>query len=92
MTRDQIFQRVSQVLTETFELDGSRIRLETRLFDELDLDSIDAIDMAVKLQGMTGRRVAEAELRGIRTVGDVVDLIEAQLAAGSAAPPRASNG
>ena len=56
-----------------------RQREDSLLRDDLDLDSIDAIDLAVKIQEITGARVDEAELRHVRTVGDVVDLITRML-------------
>lgn len=84
MTRDEIFDRVRSMLVETFEIDAGDVALDARLVDDLDLDSIDAIDMVVHLQGITGRRVEEEVLRQIRTVGDVVDMVEAQLAVANA--------
>ena len=76
MTREEIFQAVSRNLVEMFELDPKIVTMESRLVEELDLDSIDAIDLASKLQEMLGRRLAEDDLRKIRTVGDVVDVVE----------------
>ncbi len=83
MTRDEVFKQVAEALVESFELDPAIVTLEAHLIDDLDLDSIDAIDMAVKLQEMTGRRVEEEALKSVRTVADVVDLMEAHLAADS---------
>ena len=79
MTRDEIYQKLSDILVDMFEIDPADIRMEAQLNEELDLDSIDAIDMVVKLQEMTGRRVAEDALKQVRTVGDVVDLVEAHI-------------
>ncbi len=76
MTRDEIHTHIVDMMVETFELDRSTLTLESKLYDELDLDSIDALDMVVKLQDLTRRRVAEEELRELRTLGDVVDLVE----------------
>jgi acyl carrier protein len=80
MTRDEILARVQSILAETFELDPARILPTATLFQDLDLDSIDAIDLVVKLQEWTGRRVPEDSLRQVRTVDDVVTMIEAHLA------------
>jgi acyl carrier protein len=82
MTRPEILARVVEVLSKTFDIDPKRITPQALLFQELDLDSIDAIDMVVQLQDWTGRRVPEEALRGVRTVDDVVSLVEAQLAGG----------
>ncbi|HVR64788.1 MAG TPA: acyl carrier protein [Polyangia bacterium] len=79
MTRDEILTRVRDILAETFEIDRERIKPEATLFSDLDLDSIDAIDLVVKLQDWTGRRVPEETLRAVRTVDDVVTMIEAHL-------------
>ena len=76
MTRDEIFARVSAVFVEMFELDPKIIKMESKLVEDLDLDSIDAIDLASKLQEIIGRRLTEDDLRTIRTVADAVDVIE----------------
>ena len=76
MTREEIFQTVSRNMVEMFELDPKIVTMESRLVEDLDLDSIDAIGLASKLQEMIGRRLAEDDLRKIRTVADVVGVIE----------------
>ena len=77
MSREQIFGNVRDMMVETFELEGDRITLDARLYEDLDLDSIDALDMVVKLQEIIHRRVDETELRSLRTVGDVVEMVAA---------------
>jgi acyl carrier protein len=76
MTREEVEGRVVSLMSEMFELRPEVLKPEAKLFDDLGLDSIDAIDMVVKLQEMTGRRVNDAELKTVRTVKDVVDLVE----------------
>ncbi|HVP66839.1 MAG TPA: acyl carrier protein [Anaeromyxobacteraceae bacterium] len=89
MTREQVYREVTGKMAELFDLDASAIREETR-FEDLNLTSLDAIDLVVELQRMTGRRVAEAGLRKVRTVGDMVDLVEAHLAEAPAGGPPSS--
>jgi acyl carrier protein len=72
----EIFDQVSRILAEMFEIDPGTITPQARLYEDLDLDSIDAIDLAAKMQGMIGKRVDEKDLRELRTVEDVVGLIE----------------
>jgi len=84
VTREEIFTQVRDLLAKSFEIDPAAIKPESMLFQELELDSIDAIDMVVQLQEWTGRYVPEESLRGIRTVDDVVSLVEAHLAQGPA--------
>ncbi len=81
MTRHEIFQKVSVSMVEMFHLDPKNVTLEARLVEDLDLDSIDAIDMAVKIQEFTGKRLEEEELRRIHTVADVVHVIDGMLKA-----------
>lgn len=75
MTRDEILDRVRRTIAEMFEIDVARLHESARLVEDLDLDSIDAVDMAVRLQELTGRRVDEADLRAVRTIGDVTALV-----------------
>lgn len=79
MTREEIFHRVSRDLSELFELDLKTVTMEARLAEDLDLDSIDAVDMAARIQELTGRRLEEGDLRKIRTVANVVDTIDRML-------------
>jgi acyl carrier protein len=80
MTKDQILARVQEILVESFELDVAAVRPDAHLIDDLDLDSIDAIDLAVELESETGLDVSEEELRQIRVVQDIVDLVHDHLA------------
>ena len=79
MTRAEIYQRIIGILVKTFELDPADIRPESRLYEDLDLDSIDAVDMFVELHEVTGRRIDPQVARKIRTVQDIVALVEAEL-------------
>jgi acyl carrier protein len=80
MTKDEIFARIARVLEESFDLTPAQLRPDARLVDDLDLDSIDAIDLVVSLEADTGLDVSEAELKSIRVVQDVVDLVHRKLA------------
>jgi len=84
MTEGKTFAEVSRTLVKMFELDPEKVTMEATLFEDLDLDSIDAIDMAAEIQKYTGSRLHEDDLRELRTVGDVVALIDKMVAASSA--------
>lgn len=75
MTRDEIFTTLSGTLQELFEVPAEKISLEAKLFEELDLDSIDAVDLVVKLQELTGKKIKPEQFKTVRTVGDVVDRV-----------------
>lgn len=79
MTKVEILTRVQALMVELFELKPEQINLDSHLINDLDLDSLDAVDMAVKLEEITGHRVTEDALKSIRTVRDVVNLIDGLL-------------
>jgi len=80
VTDSQIFEQLRDVLSASFEIDPGRITPEANLFTDLDLDSIDAVDLAIKLQEITGKRVKPQDFKGIRTVADVVVAVRRLLA------------
>ncbi|MFO0689806.1 MAG: acyl carrier protein [Myxococcota bacterium] len=73
--RESVLARIREILAESFEIEPASIQLDSHLIDDLDLDSIDAIDLAVELEQETGLRLEEQELRRIRQVKDIVDLV-----------------
>ena len=79
LSRQELEAKIRQIMGEMFEIPLEKLTPEARLFEELGLDSIDAVDLVVKVQELTGRRVDEADLRRVRTVRDVVDIVEAHL-------------
>lgn len=80
MTRAELQQKLAAILEELFEVPPANVTPEARLYEDLDLDSIDAIDLIVRVQAMTGRRVNPEEFKAVRTVGDVLDCLEKLLA------------
>ncbi|MCG7387504.1 acyl carrier protein [Pantoea sp. ACRSB] len=76
MNKDEIYQEVASLLTSLFETDPEAIRPDARLYEDLELDSIDAVDMVVHLQKRTGRKIKPETFRSVRTVQDVVDAVE----------------
>jgi len=79
-TPGEILDRVRKVLREEFGLPEDRVQPSSHLVDDLDFDSIDAIELAVRLEESTGIELEEDELKALRTVGDVVDLVHGRLA------------
>jgi acyl carrier protein len=78
--KEDIYPWVVDVLHEMFELDKAKITLEANLYTDLDIDSIDAVDLAVKLKELTGKRLQPEVFKSVRTVQDVVKALEALLA------------
>jgi len=79
MSREQIFTELKRELSSLFELEPDKIGLKSRLYDDLDLDSIDAIDLVVRLQELTKKRLKPEQFKAVRTVEDVVDAVEQML-------------
>lgn len=75
MTKDAIFEQMKTILAETFELDPDAITRDALLLDDLDLDSIDAVDLIVRLQKLTGKKIDPDSFKKVRTIQDVVDAI-----------------
>ncbi|QBK05261.1 acyl carrier protein [Hylemonella gracilis] len=77
MTKDDILQKIVSILHDTFDIEVARITPEARLYDDLDIDSIDAIDLIVQLKPLLGKRLQPEAFKSVRTVQDVVDAIHA---------------
>ncbi len=80
LSAEQIFDRLKYFLEANFEIPSEKIVPEARLYEDLDLDSIDAVDLMVKLRDITGRQLRADEFKTVRTVGDVLDRINAIVA------------
>lgn len=80
MDKHVIYQDVTQLLIALFDIEPALITPQARLYEDLDLDSIDAVDMVVHLQKKTGRKIKPEAFKTVRTVQDVVDAVAALLA------------
>ena len=76
MSHDELYAWVVELLAEMFELDKAALSLDSNLYADLDIDSIDAVDLAVKLKQLTGKRLQPEVFKTIRTIGDVVNALE----------------
>ncbi len=77
LSRDEIFQAINAILTVEFGLNESQIVPTAHIVDDLDLDSIDAIDLSARLEEKTGLELEEEAFKSIRTVQDIVDCLHA---------------
>ena len=75
MSKDEIFIFVKKYFTDTFEIPENKINLTANLFEDLELDSIDALDMVGMLEAEMNIETDEKELKRIMTVQNVVDYI-----------------
>lgn len=75
-TPDEIFNTLREMMCELFEIEESRIQLDTKLYDELEIDSIDAVDLMERIKRLTGKKVSPDDFKTVRTIRDVVETIE----------------
>lgn len=75
MSKDELFAWVTDLLAEMFELEKSTLTLQSNLYTDLDIDSIDAVDLAVRLKQMTGLRLQPEVFKQIRTIDDVLEAL-----------------
>jgi len=75
ITKQDVLNQVTDALVELFELNVADIIPEAKLYEELDLDSIDAVDLVVHQQNVTGKKIKPEEFKTVRTVQDIVDSV-----------------
>lgn len=74
-TKEEIFEELKTILVEELEIAESSVKGDANLFEDLDLDSIDAVDIAVRMQKFTDKKLTPEQFKEIRTVDDVVDAV-----------------
>ncbi|TQV87864.1 acyl carrier protein [Aliikangiella coralliicola] len=74
--KKEILEQLTSILVEEFEIEKEEITLEANLYQELDLDSIDTVDLVIKLQEITGKKIQPETFKSVRTVNDVVDAVD----------------
>jgi len=84
-SREEILEYLRSTLVELFELKPEQVVPEANLYEDLDIDSIDAVDLILKLKDLTGRKIQPQAFKHVRTVGDVIDAIQAVMAQNPAA-------
>ena len=76
MTKEELFGKIQEVLESDFEIDKSEVKMDSKLFEDLDLDSIDAVDLLSKItQYMPGKQIDPEMFKNAKTVENVIDLL-----------------
>lgn len=81
MTSEEILNTLKSILEEQFEIDPADVKPETHLYQDLDLDSIDAVDLVIALQNLTGKKIKPEDFKSVRTVADVIEATNTLLSA-----------
>ena len=81
LTQDQVLEKLREWMEDLFEITPEDVQLDANLANDLDVDSIDAIDLVVKIKELTGKQVNPEDFKNVRTVQDVVTVIQNMSAA-----------
>lgn len=76
LTQEQVLEKLREWMEELFEIAPEDIQLESNLATDLDVDSIDAIDLVVKIKELTGKQINPEDFKNVRTIQDVVTVIQ----------------
>ena len=75
MTKDDIFNKMQSILVDEFEIEKDTVTPEAKLYDDLELDSIDAVDLLVKMKEFIPGKIDPELFKKAVTVQDVVDIL-----------------
>jgi acyl carrier protein len=75
-SHDETLERVRATLVELFDIEPGDVTPQARLFEDLEIDSIDVVDLMDHVRRFTGRKVTAEDFRSVRTVGDLADVIQ----------------
>ncbi|MDR2181469.1 MAG: phosphopantetheine-binding protein [Treponema sp.] len=89
MTKEFVFEKLKTILMEEFELESGAVTPEANLLTDLDLDSIDAVDLIVKMKPLLSGKIESEQFKQVRTVQDVVEVLYPLVKAEAAERPLA---
>lgn len=75
MSEEEIFDFIKKALVEFFEIDEAKITMDSNLYNDLEIDSIDAIDLMDYIKKQTGYRLDPADFKEVRTLGDIIKVV-----------------
>ena len=74
-TRAEVSKKISSTLSDLFEVDPEAISESALLYEDLDIDSIDAVDLIVELKSFTGLVIDPEDFKSVKTIEDVINII-----------------
>ncbi|MBJ9703363.1 MULTISPECIES: acyl carrier protein [Acinetobacter] len=75
LSQEQVLTKLREWMEDLFEIEPESVQLDSNLYSDLDVDSIDAVDLVVKIKELTGKQVKPEDFKNVRTVLDVVTVI-----------------
>ena len=77
MNTEELFSQIRDILVQQFDVAEADVTMDANLYEELEIDSIDAVDLLVHLKEITGKKIAPEIFREVRTIRDVLDALTA---------------
>lgn len=74
-TPDSLLARIAAILHEQFDVEPGSITRASRLREDLDIDSIDAVNLMIELKSITAKKITLENFHQVKTVGDLIDAI-----------------
>ena len=78
MDTDALFKKIREILVDQFDVEESSVSMDANLYEELEIDSIDAVDLLVQIKELTGVKIAPDTFKEVRTIRDVMNALTAQ--------------
>lgn len=75
MNQEQLIEDINETLIQEFDIPASKLKPEATLFDDLGLDSLDAVDMLVHLEDRMGVKLNIEKMQDVRTLGNIYELV-----------------
>ncbi|MGH8222881.1 MAG: acyl carrier protein [Woeseiaceae bacterium] len=76
MYEEELFLKIREVLVEQFDIEESAVSMDANLYEELEIDSIDAVDLLVQIKELTGKKLSPEAFKEVRTIRDVIDALQ----------------
>jgi len=75
MNKEDLYGKIRAILVDQFDVDEASVSMDANLYEDLEIDSIDAVDLLVQIKELTGRKIAPETFKEVRTIRDVLDAI-----------------